>query len=112
MGINKFSRVQFLKISRVVQNFHGYFFRFFHGSNIEFSRVEKLELSSISLLKPCIFFTPKRFVFHGLNFADFSREGFLFHGLFLRFFHGKNQAFTGYKNFFTGKKRNNARVRS
>ena len=61
-----------------------------------------------------IFFSRLGFCFSRVGFCwNFSREQIIFHGLFQRFFHGKDQVFTGwklifftgYKNFFTGKKK-------
>ena len=112
-GRKKNSRLLFLKIPRVVQSFHGYFLRFFHGLKLNFHGLKNWDVTQFFRVRILYFFHAKRFVFHGLDFADFSREGFLFHGLFLRFFHGKDQAFTGRKlifprvtkNFSRGKKK-------
>ena len=68
---------------------------------------------SISRAQSFNFFTPRNLCFTGWIFADFSRERLLFHGLFLRNFHGydfvftggKPIFFTGYKKFFTEKKK-------
>ena len=177
-GRKKISRVLFLKISRVVQNFQGYFFRFFHGLKFIFHGLKMRNFHGLDIFSQvrnsfscsgyfimCQFFSPKwtsqfenrtgdnlktrscpwwkncdgalldfvyqfcldfytgTCLFHGFNLIFFSRlelclsrVGFcwnfsqkkiMFHGLFHRFFHGKDQVFTGWKLiFFTGYKTN------
>ena len=107
-GRKFFSRVPFLKISRVGQTFHGYFFRFFHGLRFYFHGLKKGKKNGIFVnftAQSFNFFTPRNLFFTGWIFADFSRERLLFHGLFLRNFHGYELVFTGGKPiFFTGSK--------
>ena len=90
-GRKFFSRVPFLKISRVGQTFHGYFFRFFHGLRFYFHGLKKGKkhgFLSISRLNLLIFSRPEIYV---------SRVGFLL------IFHGKDFCFTGcFWEIFTG----------
>ena len=114
-GRKLFSRVPFLKISRVGQSFHGYFFRFCHGLRFYFHGLKKGKKWDFCQFHGSNFyiFHAQKFIFHGLDFyrfftgktfvsrvvsEKFSRVRLGFHGLKTDFFHGFQKIFHGEKN--------------